>query len=338
MKDECFLIAEIGQTHEGSVGLAESLCYAVSKAGFDAVKFQMHLANEESTLDEQFRTPFSFVDKTRFDYWERTSFSISEWKYIVSLAKKLNLKVGISPFSKKAVDICRELNIDFIKLGSGEVFNQDLINYLNENDNVIMSSGMSTINETVEISEYLLDRVKSLSLTHCHSAYPCEIKDLNLSAIEHLKNLTGIPVGYSDHSGNSHVGMAAIANKAQLLEVHCVFSRDMFGPDSKSSLIFKELEEIKKFRDVFYASIGNIKNIEERENSNYIKKMKQIFGRSISLKRNLPKGYIIKQKDIIMKKPYGGISFKDRGKVINAELSKDYDSNYLLREEDLKND
>ena len=66
--------------------------------------------------------------------------------------------------------------------------------------------------------------------------------------------------------------------------------------------------------------------------------MKQIFGRSISLKTSLPKGYIIKESDIIMKKPYGGISFKDRGKVINAELSKDYDSNYLLSEEDLKNE
>ena len=189
----------------------------------------------------------------------------------------MNLEVGISPFSKKAIDICRELNIDFIKLGSGEVFNEDLTSYLNENDNVIMSSGMSTINETIEISKYLLARVKSLSLTHCHSAYPCEIKDLNLSAIKHLKNLTGIPVGYSDHSGNLQVGMAAIANKAQLLEVHCVFSRDMFGPDSKSSLIFHELEEIKKFRDVFYASLGNIKNIEERKNSNYIKNEANIW-------------------------------------------------------------
>ncbi len=338
MNEKCFLIAEIGQTHEGSVGMAESLCNSVAKAGFDSIKFQMHIANEESTLDEQFRISFSYVDKTRFNYWDRTSFSISEWEYIVSLSKKLNLKIGISPFSKKAVDICRELKIDFLKLGSGEVFNQELIDYLDKTDNVIMSSGMSTINETVEISNYLLGRVKTLSLTHCHSAYPCEIKDLNLSTIEHLKNLIGIPVGYSDHSGNFQVGMAAIANKAQLLEVHCAFSREMFGPDSKSSLIFSELEEIKKFRDIYYESMGDVKNVENRENSRYIKHMKQIFGRSICLNRNLPKGHIIKESDIIMKKPYGGISFKDRRKVINSVLSKDYDSKYLLNKEDFLND
>ena len=101
MKNKCLLIAEIGQAHEGSLGLAESLCHSVSKAGFDSIKFQMHIANEESTLNEQFRTSFSYVDKTRFDYWDRTSFSIQEWEYLISSAKKLNLKVGISPFPRK---------------------------------------------------------------------------------------------------------------------------------------------------------------------------------------------------------------------------------------------
>ena len=331
----CFLIAEIGQAHDGSVGIAESLCHSVAKSGFDSIKFQMHLAEEESTLDEEFRAKFSYVDKTRFDYWKRTSFSNSEWRHLINLAKKLNLKVGISPFSKKAVDLCRKLKVDFIKIGSGEVFNEDLINYLDKKDNVIISSGMSTFDETLGIANYLSQRVKNLSITHCHSSYPCELKDLNLVAINYLKKKTGLKVGYSDHSGNINVGFSSIAYGAEILEVHCTYSRDMFGPDSKSSLNFEELSEISKFRDIYFAARGKLENIDKRKHNEHIKNMKETFGRSICLKSSLPKGIIIQESEIVMKKPSGGFNFNEKDKIINQVLAKDYNSKFILKKEDL---
>ena len=133
-----FLIAEIAQAHEGSLGIALSYCDAVKDCGFDAIKFQMHIASEESTYDEEFRIPFSSQDSTRYAYWERTSFSLEELIIIAKKCKDLDLPLGMSPFSAKALDFCRKLNVDFIKIGSGEVFNSEIVDELNSADNVFV--------------------------------------------------------------------------------------------------------------------------------------------------------------------------------------------------------
>lgn len=335
MFNKCFLIAEIGQAHDGSVGFAESFCNEIKKAGFDAVKFQMHLPQYESTFEEEFRYKFSFTDKKRFDYWERTSFDIETWVHLVNISKDLGLKVGISPFSKKAVDICRNLKVDFIKIGSGEVFNNELLDYLNKEDNVIMSSGMSTLDETIKTFKTLKKKVKNISIMHCFSSYPCDLDELNLCTIKELKKHTKVDIGYSDHSGDLNVSMAAIAYGSDLIEVHCAFSKNMFGPDSKSSLTFEEMKKLTQFRDILEMSNGNLENVKNRDKNQKILRMKTLFGRSIALKKNFPKGYKIKRDDICMKKPYGGIPYNDIGQVIGSILQKNYDSNYLLKNEDL---
>ena len=107
---KCFIIAEIGQTHEGSLGLAHSLIDAAADHGADAVKFQCHIANEESTLDEKFRVKFSYEDKTRYDYWERMEFKKDEWFGLMQHASKRNLAFFCSVFSIKAIEILEDID------------------------------------------------------------------------------------------------------------------------------------------------------------------------------------------------------------------------------------
>ena len=128
MKNKSFIIAEIGLSHEGSLGFAKSFIDESSNAGADAVKFQMHIPNSESTKYEKFRKKNIFIqDKSRFDYWKRTSFTKKNWNIIKSHCKKKKIKFICSPFSLDAVKYLKTLNIDFWKIASGEFNNRLLL-------------------------------------------------------------------------------------------------------------------------------------------------------------------------------------------------------------------
>lgn len=324
------LIAEIAQAHEGSLGLALSYCDEVKRVGFDAIKFQMHIASEESTYDEQFRIKFSQQDLNRYEYWQRTSFSFDQWLIIAQKCRSLGLALGISPFSVMALSHCREIGVDFIKIGSGEVFNSELIEELNIADHVVISSGMSSINESQNLVKFLIPRVKTLQLMHCHTAYPMPASKANLSTIGLLKDMLDIPIGYSDHSGNVNVAMSSITYGISSLEVHAVFSKQMFGPDTSSSLDFDELERLVEFRDIYMSSCGSPAIVENRLNDSKITDMRTIFGRSIALKESHTAGYIIRREDICFKKPSTGYKISDVDNVVGKKLISDYSHFYLL--------
>jgi N-acetylneuraminate synthase len=123
MKNKPYLIAEIAQAHEGSLGILHSYIDAVSKTGVQAIKFQMHLAEAESSIHEPFRVKFSKEDLTRFDYWKRMEFSMDQWKDIKKHCDEVGLDFICSPFSNLAVDWLEEIGVHTYKIGSGEVNN-----------------------------------------------------------------------------------------------------------------------------------------------------------------------------------------------------------------------
>jgi N,N'-diacetyllegionaminate synthase len=120
-KSSPYIIAEIGQAHEGSLGILYSYIDAIARTGVDAIKFQMHIAEAESSEYEPFRIKFSLEDKTRFDYWKRMSFSLEQWKGIKDYCDTLGIDFICSPFSNLAVNWLEELGIEQYKIGSGEV-------------------------------------------------------------------------------------------------------------------------------------------------------------------------------------------------------------------------
>ena len=124
------IIAEVGQAHEGSLGLAHSYIDAVAKAGAQAIKFQTHIASAESSHYDKWRVKFSLQDNSRYDYWKRMEFSYKEWEGLSQHAKDLGLKFLSSAFSLEAFDLLEAIGVDAWKIGSGEFWSNELIEEL----------------------------------------------------------------------------------------------------------------------------------------------------------------------------------------------------------------
>ena len=138
------IIAEIGQAHDGSVGILHSYIDAVAETGVDAIKFQTHIADAESSALEPFRKKFSYVDKTRFDYWKRMELTLDQWKEVKQHCDDAGLEFISSPFSCAAVDLLEALNVQRYKVGSGEITNHLLLEKIAATGKpVIISSGPS---------------------------------------------------------------------------------------------------------------------------------------------------------------------------------------------------
>jgi len=126
-----FIIAEIAQAHDGSLGTAHAYIDALSKTGVHAIKFQTHIAEAESSIYEPFRVKFSKQDKTRFDYWKRMEFTLEQWKELKAHCNEVGLEFMSSPFSNAAVDVLEEVGVNRYKIGSGEVTNFLLLEKIN---------------------------------------------------------------------------------------------------------------------------------------------------------------------------------------------------------------
>ena len=126
-KGKTYIIAEIGQAHDGSLGILHSLIEATSLLGIDAIKFQVHIADAESSNLEPFRVNFSYADKTRYDYWKRMEYSLNDWKILKKKCDDLNVEFLATPFSNAAVELLEEIGVKKYKVGSGDASNHLLL-------------------------------------------------------------------------------------------------------------------------------------------------------------------------------------------------------------------
>jgi N,N'-diacetyllegionaminate synthase len=329
-----YLIAEIGQAHEGSLGILYSYIDEIAKTGVDAVKFQMHIAEAESSEHEPFRVKFSLEDETRFDYWKRMGFSLNQWKGIKKRCDEVGLDFICSPFSNLAVDWLEEVGVDCYKIGSGEVNNFLILEKIAQTGkSIILSSGMSSCEELDKTVDFLKVKNVEFSILQCTTAYPTEPEQYGLNVIQELKNRYNVSVGFSDHSARLETCIAATALGAEILEFHVVFDRQMFGPDAKSSLTISET------RDLVIA-IRNIKKalespIDKNSNKSFAT-LKQIFEKSLAINKDLPRNHILAFEDLEAKKPKGfGIDASKFRDVVGKKLTfgkKQWD---FLKEEDI---
>lgn len=320
--DEIYLIAEIGQAHEGSLGIAHSYIDALAMTGINAIKFQIHIAEAESSIYEPFRSEFSFEDKTRMDYWKRMQFTEVQWAGLKKHCNDKKLDFIASPFSVSAVDLLSNIGTEKYKIGSGEMDNFLMLDKIAElGKDIILSSGMSSIAELDETISYLKNRTCKLSLLQCTSSYPAEPHQWGLNIINVFKNRYKIPAGFSDHSGDIYACLAAAGLGAELLEFHVVFDQKMFGPDTSSSIPVRKVKNLVQGIRKIAAAMNNPvdKNIHAEFES-----LKTNFGKSLAVNRNLQKGHTISVKDLESKKPAGyGISAKSYKDILGKRLNKD---------------
>lgn len=329
-----YIIAEIAQAHDGSLGIAHSYIDAVAKTGADAIKFQTHIAVAESSIHEPFRVKFSKQDATRFDYWQRMEFSLEQWKGIKQHCDEVGLDFISSPFSNAAVDLLEEVGVSSYKVGSGEVNNFLLLEKIAATGKpIIISSGMSSFDELDATVNFLKEKQCEFSILQCTTAYPTQPKQFGLNVIQQLQQKYQVKVGFSDHSSGIEAGIAATALGAEILEFHVVFDKDMFGPDAKASLTIAETAQLVK-------AVRNIDTalnhpIDKTDNSQF-SELKQIFEKSLAINKDLPKGHTITFDDLEAKKPKGmGILASKFQDVIGKQLTKDMNQWDFLNEEDI---
>ncbi|MGE4469814.1 MAG: N-acetylneuraminate synthase family protein [Desulfovibrio sp.] len=328
------IIAEVAQNHDGSLGTAHAYIDAVADMGADAVKFQTHIADAESTLDEPFRVKFSRQDDTRYAYWKRMEFTPEAWQGLAKHAAERGLIFLSSPFSVQAVELLSALGTAAWKVGSGEIASPDLLEaMLTKRKPILLSTGMSTYAEIENFHNAVVSKGHELALFQCTSKYPVDLESVGLNCIETLRERFQCPVGLSDHSGTPFPALAALARGADLLEVHVTLSKRCFGPDVSASLTLEELSTLCNARDAFHVMLTN--PVDKDNMAAELGSMRDIFRKSVCLSTSKPAGTILTREMLILKKPGNGIPAKDIDKVLGKRLLRDCTSDRLLRWEDI---
>lgn len=329
------VIAEIGQAHDGSVGIMHSFIDAIAQTGADTAKFQVHLADAESSPKEPFRVHFSRVDRTRQEYWRRMELTLEQWKEVKEHCLERGLQFLASPFSCAAVDLLEDLGTTRYKVGSGELYNYLMLEKIARTGKpVILSTGMSSYADVARALEFLAPFRVSITVMQCTTQYPTGPKELGLNVIDELRSRFGIPVGFSDHSGVIYAGLAAVSNGVEILEVHVTFDKRMYGPDATSSLTIDQLEQL--VTGVRYIDSALAAPINKDDSSRY-DGLRRMFDKSLALSRDLAAGERISVADLESKKPAGcGIPAKDYRSVLGRALVVSKAKYEFLHEEDLE--
>ena len=329
-----FIIAEIAQSHEGSLGILHSYIEALADTGIDAIKFQTHIAKAESSEYEPFRIKFSYEDDTRYDYWKRMEFTLAQWKEIKKHCDDVGLEFISSPFSNMAVDWLEEIGVQKYKIGSGEVNNFLMLEKIAKTGkDIILSSGMSSFSELDETIRFLKQFDSKVSVLQCTTMYPTGAKDIGLNVINELKDRYNIAVGLSDHSSTIYPSLSAVSLGAEIIEFHAIFDKDMFGPDSKSSLSIQEIKQLVEGVRFIETSLNN--KIDKTDNSKF-KELKNIFEKSLAVNKDMKVGHIITFDDLEAKKPFGyGISSKEYKEILGKKLTKDLNKWDFLNKENI---
>jgi N,N'-diacetyllegionaminate synthase len=329
------LIAEIAQAHDGSLGIAHAFIDAAASAGVDAVKFQTHIAAEESTASEPWRVKFSRQDETRFDYWKRMEFSAEQWAGLKAHAEEKGLVFLSSAFSHAAVDLLRALGMPAWKVASGELTNLPLISHMaRDGKPVLLSTGMSPHGEIDAAVDVVRKAKVPFAIFQCTTQYPSPPESIGLNMLDELRLRHNCAVGLSDHSGTMFPSLAAVAaHKAQLIEVHLTLSRDMFGPDVVASVTPQELKQLVdgvRFIEKMAANPISKETLDPRTAP-----MRQIFFKSVVPLCDLAEGTTLTNDLLGLKKPGTGIPAADFETVVGRVLKRAVRKDIPLQQDDL---
>ncbi|MDE7287809.1 MAG: N-acetylneuraminate synthase family protein [Lachnospiraceae bacterium] len=336
-KKKNYIIAEISQNHDGSLGQAHAFIDAVAGTGADAIKFQTHIAEEESTPDEPFRVKFSYCDKTRYDYWKRMEFTPEQWQGLYDHAVEKGLDFLSSPFSVAALEMLDKIGVPAWKFGSGEVFNDLLRNRaIGTGKPIILSTGLSTLEETDKQVKMVLEAGNPLLIMECTTAYPSRPEEIPIKMIDHYQKRYHCPIGISDHSATIYPSLAAVALGARAVEVHVTMSREMFGPDVKASVTIQELKQIVDGVEF----IGKMLEVQEDKSQlpDNKRQLRTIFSKSIYAKHDLRAGEVLNDDSVGIKKPFcvDGIAVEDFDKVLGKRIFMDIAKDTVIKWENIE--
>lgn len=329
-----YIIAEVGLAHDGSLGAAYAFVEAAAKAKVSAVKFQTHIASEESSPLEQFRVNVFPQDASRPEYWERTAFTRQQWLDLAEFTRGQGIDFLSSPFSELAVDWLMECGVTAWKVASGEVTNYPMLQKMAQTGKpVLLSSGMSSWEELDHAVQYIADSGGDLGIFQCTTAYPCPAEKWGLNIITEMMERYQCPVGLSDHSGTIFPSLGARMLGASLFEFHVVFDHGQFGPDTKASLTFEQTAQLVDGIRKLETAVAN--PVDKDEQANSLVDTRKLFAKGLYAAHDLPADRSLTPNDILIQKPLVGISARDYESVIGKVTHRAIEKNRPIHPEDL---
>lgn len=357
MTNKTIIIAECGVNHNGDMKLAREMIDVAHKAGADYVKFQAYkteaLVRRDAPMAE-YQANNLGSNQSQFDMLKNYELSKEQFTELYNYAAEVGVKFLCTPFDSESLDFLCDLDLDIVKLSSGDLTNAPLIlRAVKKGRKLILSTGMADI-ETIEKTLALVrwgwhhpqntpdnfEQVMNYSqgadysdihdkiyVLHCLSDYPANPALINLQAMKTLSQRWGIKVGFSDHSLGTHISVAAVALGACMIEKHFTMDRKLPGPDHKASLLPAELEDmVTQIRDVESAIGDGIKIPRGNEPITA-----RLVRKGLYIKDRILKGTIIKPEDIDVMRPESPetqpYSYWD---IVGKPADRDYEAGQTL--------
>ena len=258
----CFVIAEAGVNHNGSLEMARRLVDVAAQSGADVVKFQTFTAERLALPDApkaEYQLQTTDVAESQFDMLKRLELPLEAYEQLMAYCQERNILFMSSPFDEESADLLACLGMAAFKIPSGELTNLPLLSHVaRKGKPMIVSTGMASLGE-VEKAVRTIEEAgnREFVLLHCVSNYPADPADVNLRAMQTMAAAFGMPVGYSDHTLGIELPIAAVALGACVIEKHFTLDRNLPGPDHRASLEPDELVAMVKDVRTVEAALGH---------------------------------------------------------------------------------
>ena len=322
------VIAEAGVNHNGDLELAKRLIDVASESGADYIKFQTLSASRMVTTKApkaRYQTLTTADPESQYEMLRKLELSQNQHVEIISHCRKRNIAFFSTAFDIPSIDLLTSLGQKIFKIPSGEITNLPLLRHIAKKQNpVILSTGMSHLEEIEEALLALEESgTKRLDITvlQCTTSYPTPMPDVNLRAMETIKNRFNVSVGLSDHTPGFEISLAAVALGASIIEKHFTIDRNLPGPDHKASLEPIELKAmITAIRNIETALGDGVKRPMPSELENL-----PIARKSIVASRRINRGEIFTDDCLTTKRPAEGISPMKWDMIIGTKATKNYE-------------
>ena len=304
------IIAEAGVNHNGDMDMARQLVDIACEAGVDMVKFQTFTAVGIVTKYAEkadYQKASSDTDN-QFEMLEKLELTEKNHVELMAYCSERNVGFLSTPFDIESVHLLNRLGLEIFKISSGDITNLPLLKEVGSlKKQIILSSGLSSLEEVGAALEILIragtDK-NNITVLHCTSEYPAPMEDVNLNALESIKEAFDVRVGYSDHTQGIEISVAAVAIGAVVIEKHFTIDKTLPGPDHKASLDPIELQRmVESIRNIEKALGDGVKkaSTSESKNLNAVRK-------SIVAKRTITEGEIFTEENLTIKRPGSGLS------------------------------
>ena len=326
-----FVIAEAGVNHNGSLELAKKLVDAAKDAGADCVKFQTFVSKNivsKNAIKAEYQKQQTEPQESQQDMLKKLELSFDEFVELNEYCKSKSIEFMSTAFDFESIDFLDGLEMGTWKIPSGDITNLPyLIKIANLNKPVILSTGMSTMEDIRSAIKALKENgAAELTVLHCTTEYPTPFEDVNLRAMNTIKEEFGVKVGYSDHTKGIEVPIAAVAIGATVIEKHFTLDRNMEGPDHKASLEPHELKAmVDSIRHIELALGNGMKQPAESE-----KKNMAVARKSIMASKDIKAGEIFTEENLTVKRPGDGISPMRWFDIIGKPAPRDFEEDELI--------